>query len=172
MQAVISGLHLIGITFWVSSIFVNTVVLMPSMEAISPAERGKLMGAFLKRFTPLDLAAIILVVITGLISTNSIIGFSGLVSFQTAYGNILLAKIIVVTVMILNGAYLGFVLGPRIAAFAPPPGAPEPAGSGGGDPAPGPPPELLRLQRRMATLSWVQVGLAVVVLLLVVLLTT
>ncbi|MFQ6136148.1 MAG: hypothetical protein ACE5PM_03105 [Candidatus Hydrothermarchaeales archaeon] len=45
-----------------------------------------------------------------------------MVSFNTKYGNILLAKIILVIVMILNGAYLGFVLGPRIASFAPPSG--------------------------------------------------
>lgn len=46
-----------------------------------------------------------------------IIGFSTLVSFNTRYGNISLAKIILVVVMILNGAYLGFIVGPRIASF-------------------------------------------------------
>lgn len=171
MQAVVFWLHLIGVSFWVGGIFVNTLVLMPSLEAISPAERGKLMGAFLKRFAPLSWGAIILTVITGLIATNNIIGFSTLFSFSIAYANILLAKIVLVTVMILNGAYLGFVVGPRIASFAPPPGAPEPAGSGGGGPAPGPPPELLKLQRRMTILSRLQVVLAVVVLFLVGLLT-
>ncbi|MFQ5814507.1 MAG: CopD family protein [Anaerolineae bacterium] len=170
MQAVISWLHLIGITFWVGGIFVNTLVLMPSMQAISPAERGKLMGAFVKRFTPLGWGAIALVVVTGVISTNNVTGFSALVSFDTRYANVLLAKIILVVVMILNGAYLGFVVGPRIASFAPPPGGSPPEPAGGGDSAPGPPPELLRLQGRMTVLSWVQVGLGLVILFLVALL--
>ncbi|MFQ5917684.1 MAG: CopD family protein [Candidatus Binatia bacterium] len=170
MKALLLWLHLIGVTFWVGGILVSMLVLMPSLKAISPAERGKMMGAFVKRFAPLAWGAIALIVVTGLILTNRIIGFSTLVSFNTRFGNILLAKIILVTVMILNGAYLGFVLGPKIASFAPPPGAPEPAGSGKEDRPAGPPPELLRVQRRMTTLMWVQVGLAVAVFLLIALL--
>jgi putative copper resistance protein D len=116
MQAVISWIHLISITFWVGGIFVNTVVLLPSLQAISPPERGKMMGAFVKRFSPLAWGAIILVVITWIISTNSVLGFSSLFSFDTRYGNILLMKIGVVLVMILNGAYMSFVVGPKIAS--------------------------------------------------------
>ena len=167
MQAVLHWLHLIGITFWVGGIFINTLVLMPSLGAISPPERGKLLGAYLKRFVPLTWGAIVLVVVTGLFRTGKVIGYSTLFSFNTRYGNILLAKIIVVAVMIVNGVYLGFVLGPKIASFVPPPGAPQPAGPGQGDRPPGPPPELLRLQKRMTIVSWVQVVLALVVLFLI-----
>lgn len=78
-----------------------------------------MMEAFLKRFAPLAWGATALVGVTGLILANSLIGFSALFSFSTRYGNILLTKIILVAVMILNGAYLGFVVGPRIASFAP-----------------------------------------------------
>ena len=124
-----------------------------------------MMGAFLKRFAPLAWGAFALLGITGLILTNSLIGFSTLLSFDTRYGNILLTKIIVVAVMTLNGVYLSFVLGRKIASFASPPGAPQPAGSGEGGRPPGPPPELLKLQGRMTTMSWVQVVLALVVLL-------
>lgn len=164
MRAVLIFLHLIGVTFWAGGLFVNMLVLMPSLQAISPAERGKMMGAFLKRFAPLSWGAVALLGVSGLILTNSTIGFSALVSFNTRYGNILLTKIILVAVMILNGAYLGFVVGPRVASFAPPPGAPQPAGSGEGERPPGPPSELLKLRGRMTTLSWVQVVLALAVL--------
>ena len=165
MQAVLRWLHLIGFTFWAGGTFVNILVLMPSMEVLSPPERGKMMGAFLKRFAPLAWGALAVVGVTGLILTNSLIGFSTLLSFDTRYGNILLTKIIVVAVMTLNGVYLSFVLGRKIASFASPPGAPQPAGSGEGGRPPGPPPELLKLQGRMTTMSWVQVVLALVVLL-------
>ena len=53
MRAVLRWLHLIGVTFWAGGMFINILVLMPSMEVLSPPERGKMMGAFLKRFAPL-----------------------------------------------------------------------------------------------------------------------
>ncbi|MFQ6032599.1 MAG: CopD family protein [Candidatus Zixiibacteriota bacterium] len=166
MRAVVVWLHLVGMTLWLGGIFVNTLALEPSLKAISPAERGKLMGAFIKRFVPLAWGAIALVVVTGFVLTNGISGFSALVGSRTRYGNILLVKHILIAVMILNGAYLGLVLGRRIASFAPPPGASEPTSSGKEDRPPGPPPQLLRLQKRMTTLSWVEVGLALAVLFL------
>ena len=165
MRVVLRWLHLIGVTFWAGGVLVNTIVLMPSLGAISPPERGRMMAAFLKRFAPLAWGALTVVGVTGLILTNSLIGFSTLLSFDTRYGNILLAKIIVVAAMTLNGVYLSFVLGPKIASFASPPGAGQPTGSGEGARPAGPPPELLKLQGRMSTLSWVQVVLALVVLL-------
>lgn len=164
MRTVLLWLHFVALTFWAGGLFVNTIVLLPSLSAIGPAERGKLLGAYLKRFAPLAWGALAVVAITGLILTNNAIGFSTLLSFNTRYGNLLLAKIVVVAVMSLNGAYLGFVVGPKIASFAPPPGGPPPAGSGEGGPPPGPPPKLLELQKRMTALSWVQVVLALVVL--------
>lgn len=166
MQAIMYWLHLIGITFWVGGIFVNTLVLMPSIGAISPGERGKLMGAFVKRFGPMAWGAIGLIVVTGLILTSSRPGFSTLFSFNTSYGNILLTKIILVVVMILNGAYLGFVVGPKIASFGPPTGDPPPTGPGEGAGPPGPPPALIKLQGQMNILNWVQVVLGLVVLFL------
>ncbi len=157
MKAIVLWLHLLGITFWAGGILVNTIVLMPSLQAVVPGERGKLMGAFLKRFAPLSWGAIIVVAVTGLAIA---------LSSEIDYGGVLPAKIALVALMILNGAYLGFVVGPKLASFAPLPKAPGPAGGGEEEPPPGPPPELVKLQARMKGLSWVQVGLAVVVLFL------
>ncbi len=164
-MAVVSWLHLIGITFWVGGIFVSTMVLMPSLKAISPAEGGKLMEAFSKRFGILTWLAVALVVITGIILTNDIIGFSLLVSSNTRYANLLLTKIILAIVMILNGTYMSFVLGRKMASFSSAPPASKPADSGGKSQPSGPPPELLRLQGRMAIIGWVQVVLALAILL-------
>ncbi len=170
MRTFLDLLHLIGITFWVGGVFVNTLVLMPSLSVISPGERGKLLGVYLKRFGLLTWGAIALVGVTGLLSTNNNIGFSALFSFDSRYGNILLAKILITVLMIANGAYIGAVLGPKMSSFGPPPASSiQPAG-GDADRPPGPPPELLALQRRMTLLSWVQVIFSIGVLLLVALL--
>lgn len=165
MRVLVTWLHLIGITFWIGGIFVNTLVLEPSLKAISPAERGKMMGAFIKRFAPLAWGAVALVVITGFILTNGIGGFSALITTGTLYGNLMLVKHILAAVMIANGAYLSLVLGRKMASFAPPPASGGHAGSGKESQPSGPPPELLRLQRQMTALSRVQVGLGLGILL-------
>jgi uncharacterized membrane protein len=167
VTTVLDLLHLLGITFWVGGVFVNSLVLMPSLGVINPAERGKLLGAYLKRFVILTWGAVAIASVTGLLSTNSRIGFSALFSFETRYGNILLAKIVVTLLMILNGAYLGGVLGPRISSFGPPPTPSAQAPPSNADRPPGPPPELIKLQSRMNLLSLAQAVLAVGVLLLV-----
>lgn len=167
MNVLLYWLHLIGIVFWAGGIFLHVLVVMPSLQVLSPPDRGKLMGAYVERFTPLTWGAVILTGVTGLLLTNRLPGFSALVSFSTSYGNILLAKIILVAAMILNGIYVGTILVPKIASFGPPPGAARPPRPQRGKPPPGPPPELVKLQKRMSTLGWVQVGLALVVLLLV-----
>ena len=165
MYAALIFLHVLGVTFWVGGIFVYAWALMPSLTAIAPAERGKLMGAYLKRFAVLTWVAIAFVVITGIILTGGGIGFSALFSFSSRYANVLLVKIILVLLLLINGGYIGLVLGPRIASFTPSPGAPRPAGPDVGGPPPGPPPALLKLQKRMNAQLWASVGLAMATLL-------
>ena len=67
--------------------------------------------------------------------------------------------------MILNGTYMSFVLGRKMASFSSGPPASKPADSGGKSQPPGPPPELLKIQGRMGIIGWVQVVLALAILL-------
>jgi len=166
MNPVLLFLHIVGVVFFAGGAFINTLVLTPSVKAISPPERGKLMGAFMRRFAPLAWGALAIVGITGLILTSRMIGFSALFSFGTSYSNTLLAKIVLVAVMIGNGAYLSLVLGPKTSPPGPPAGGPKPAGASEGGAPLGPPPEVLQAQSRLGTLSWVQVVLAVIVIFL------
>ncbi len=163
MKTVLLWLHLIGVTFWVGGTFVNALALLPSLQVIRPAERGRLMGTFMPRFARLTWVAIALIGVTGLILTSRMIPVSALLS--TRYGNILVAKMVLMTVMAFNGGYVAF-LGSRVASLAAPPGAAEPAGAGEGQRTAGPPPELVGVQGRMNILSWVQVVLALALLLL------
>lgn len=167
MRTIIDLLHLLGITFWVGGVFVNTLALMPSLGVINPTERGKLLGVYLKRFALLTWVAVAVAGVTGLLLTNSTIGIPALFSFESRYSNILLAKILIVILMIVNGLYLGAVLGPKMSSFGPPPESSQQSTGGDAHRPPRPPPELLKLQRRMGLLSWAQVLFSVVVLLLV-----
>lgn len=170
MNTVLALLHMVGIAFWVGGILVYALVLVPSLTVLVPAERGKLLEAYSKRFGLLTWVAVVLVVITGSLRTDRVIGFTNLLKFSTSYGNILLVKIILAAVLAFNGAYLGLKLAPKMASFGPPSGGPKSSGPDAGGPPPGPPPGLLALQKRMSAHLWGSVGLSVVILLLTALL--
>jgi len=160
MNSVLIFLHVLGIAFWVGGILVYVLVLSPSLTKISPTERQKLATAFQKRFGLFTWIAIVVVFVTGTILSHDAAATVEGSFFASAYGKTLMAKVIVAFVMVLNGAYLGLVLGHRMGQFAAPAGAPV-----AGAPS-GPPPGLMRLQKRMAAFGWVQVALAVAVLVL------
>ena len=160
MNSVLVFLHVLGIAFWVGGILVYLFVLTPSLISIGPQERRKLLGAFQKRFGLLTWVAIIVVFGTGTIMSHDAAATVEGDFFGSAYGRTLMAKVIVAFMLVLNGAYLGLVLGRRMARFGPPTGA------GRGDAPAGPPPALIRLQKRMAIFGWIQVALALIVLVL------
>jgi uncharacterized membrane protein len=63
MKVLIYWLHLIGIVAWGGGIILHVLVVMPSLHALSPPDRGKLMGTYGLRFTVLSWGAVILVVV-------------------------------------------------------------------------------------------------------------
>jgi uncharacterized membrane protein len=117
------------------------------------------MGAFLGRFAKLTWGSVILVCLTGLLMVAQSIGFVRLFSFDSSYSNILLAKIVLVAILIFNGSYMSFNLGPKMA----PKGPPAPPGPDASPPT-GPSPELLKLQKQFTTLGWIQIALLLVIL--------
>jgi putative copper export protein len=160
MNSVLIFLHVLGIAFWVGGILVYVLVLSPALTKISPTERQKLATAFQKRFGLLTWVAIAVVFVTGTILSHDAAAAVEGSFFASAYGKTLIAKVIVAFVMVLNGAYLGLVLARRMRRAA------APQGTATGGALAGPPPALIRLQKRMATFGWVQVALAVAVLVL------
>lgn len=159
MGGIISWLHLLGIVTWVGGIFVSVLAMNPALGVVSPPERGKFMGAFMRRWMPLVWGAAALTVITGILSARSGIGIAAIFSFSSRYTNLLLLKIILVTVMIIVGAIISFVLGPRLTSMA---GAGPP---GGGPPAAGPPPEIAQIQNQLNLLTYTNFVLGMLVLL-------
>jgi len=151
--AVLFWLHLMGITIWVGASLLMPLLILPTVQAIDPPARPKFMQALSARQVPLVSAAILVVVVTGILQTNEIYGLRYLLGI-----NILVIKIVVALSMIANGLYLGLTLARRSVKLAPTPGQP-------------PSPAFLKTQRLLVTHSWVQVGLSVIVLLLVGLLT-
>ncbi|MFQ5886604.1 MAG: CopD family protein [Anaerolineae bacterium] len=158
MGGILHWLHLLGIVAWVGGLFFQVLVMNPALGVVSPPERGKFMGAFMRRWMPLVWGAVALVGITGILEARSGIGLAALFSSSSRYANLLLLKIALVTVMIILGAIASFVLIPRlmsIAATGPPTGGP-PAG---------PPPEVAKIQNQISLLAYTNFVLGILVLL-------
>lgn len=152
--ATLFWLHLIGMVFWVGASFIGPVVLLPSLRVLEPEGRSRFMGEYSRRLAPITGIAILIVVITGVLQTGTLYGGLSAMIFH----RVLSAKIGIAVLMIANGVYIGYGLGPRIARLAPSPGTP-------------PPLEFLKAQRSLIRHSWIQAAMGVVILFVVGLLT-
>jgi len=103
-------LHLTAAAFWLGGVAYLALVLVPL------ALRHRLIGALgaaVERFSPLAVAAVAMVGLTGLMqSANFLSGYEDLTG--TAYGQALLAKSGGFVVLIMLGAFHQFVIGPRL----------------------------------------------------------
>ena len=141
-------LHLLATVVWIGGLIYINLVLMPSLTAIDPPQRGKLSGAVAKRFTILAWCAVIILLITGYLKTPSGMLFN--ISNTSAVA--LTIKHILVLVMIAIGLLVTFVTAPKMKSLAPEPGEP-------------PPPEFLKAQKQLSTLALTNMILGILVLL-------
>ncbi|MEE8408815.1 MAG: CopD family protein [Myxococcota bacterium] len=114
--------HLLAVVFWIGGAMFNVFVMMPATAALEPAAKGALMRGVLKRFMPAAWGAIIVVVVTGFLLAGERLGSHGAL-FDTENHPVLVAKVSVVTVMIIIGLIISFVLGPKAAKAGPSPEA-------------------------------------------------
>jgi len=147
---VVDFLHLLVTAVWIGGMLFMKLVLMPGMQAIEPAQRGRLMGAIAKRFTIVAWSCIVVLLVTGILKTQS--GY--LLSTESRYGQLLLAKHLMFAGMIVIGLVITFAVAPRLKALAPAPGSPPPAA-------------LVSAEKRLELLSAVNTVLGLAVLLVV-----
>ncbi|MGQ9632179.1 MAG: CopD family protein [bacterium] len=157
---IIAWLHLLATVIWIGGMAFYVLVLIPSLAAIDPPQRGRLLGVLIKRYAPIAWGSVILLIVTGVLITVNRAALDAL-SRTAPYRIVLAIKHVIVLAMVAIGAITSFVIGPKL--MAPPP-KPEEASSG--PPPAGPPPEVMKLQRRSATLGNINLALGVIVLLL------
>lgn len=143
-------IHLIGVSIWVGASLLMPLVIMPAMQAVDAPARMQAMAAISQKLTPVITISILLVFASGIWQT--VIRYGGFGVYMAP--NPLSIKVFIALLMAANGFYLGMVLTKKVAELAPAPGTP-------------PSPEFLRKQRSLVMHSWIQAGMAVVVLLLV-----
>ena len=158
-HAILSFLHLLATASWIGGMIFYVLVLTPSLGAIDPPQRGKLLGALIKRYASFAWGAVIVLIITGILKTTAL--GVGQFLFTTTYGIFLGIKHIIILVMIVIGAIVSFGIGPKLMALSK-----KPPDTSSGAPPAGPPPEVVKLQRMAGNLGYVNLVLGVAVLLL------
>lgn len=101
---VLGGVHVLTVVVLVGGGFFANRVLQPSLEALSPPERGKLMQGVSQRFTAMLWMGIVLIAASGLLRADYIGVLTMDVLFGTTYGLVLVAKMAIFSVMILLAA--------------------------------------------------------------------
>lgn len=117
---IVRFLHQVATVVWLGGAAYATFVLVPALSALEPPDRGKLMGATVKRFVPMAWAAIIVLVGTGLVLMNAANETTPNL-MESEIGSLLVGKIVVVGIMIMIAMLITFVVGPKAAKAGPSP---------------------------------------------------
>jgi len=133
---------------WVGGLIYTNFILMPSMQAVEPPQRNKLMGAIAKRFTVLSWSCVIILLVTGYIMLPE----GMLFNFSISYGVWLNIKILLVLLMIIIGLYITLGVAPKIETLAPKPDEQ-------------PSPDFLKVQKKLPVLAIVNMILGILVVL-------
>jgi putative copper resistance protein D len=104
-------LHLLAAAIWIGALVALTVTVVRASAPMDPA----LATDDLRAFSALGTAAVVVIVVTGLINTAVLVGADGITRMPThPYGQILLAKIVLFTAMLGLAAAHRFILVPRL----------------------------------------------------------
>ena len=150
-------LHMLATVIWIGGMIIFPFVLVPAARQVlgeGPA-MGKLMGAAAKRFAPLAILSMVVLLVTGMVMMMASSGYSGMGDIQGRWATVMLLKHVLVLVMMAIGIYMGAVIMKKMQKLA-----------GTGEGPPSDPQALAKLQALQMKLAKINLVLALVVLLL------
>jgi uncharacterized membrane protein len=109
-------IHILSAIVWVGGMLFLALVVVPVARRLPPAERAPLLDSLGRRFRAVGWTAIGLLLATGLLNA----GYRGVTweaffsgrLFASSFGQVLLLKVLLVSLMIVVSAVHDFVLGP------------------------------------------------------------
>lgn len=112
-------IHVLSAIVWLGGMFFISLVLVPSLRKLEPPiKRTEVLSATARRFSLVSWAAILVLLITGVINSANRGVTVHLISsgtfFSYPFGIILTVKVFLVLVMILISAIHDFILGPKL----------------------------------------------------------
>jgi len=104
-QAIITWIHLIAAAIWVGGSLFIGIVFSPLLKTMTSSveERMQIMIRVGKRFNKIAVPSLIILMVTGLYTSNALIGNPDLL-VSTSYGKFLIIKIILVIALIITYA--------------------------------------------------------------------
>jgi copper transport protein len=109
--------HVLSMSAWVGGLVVLLVALPIAVRALSRSDRTRLRAAVVRRFSRLAMIAVALLLLSGIVQSIVLVNaFDAFV--ETAYGRLVLAKIVLFLGLISLGAYNQRRLLPRLEAVA------------------------------------------------------
>ena len=117
LLVVVDTLHVLAVSAWLGGLAMLLFALPIAVRALDRGERLPLVAAATGRFSRLALSAVALLLLSGIVQSIALVGaFDALV--ETAYGRLVLAKIVLFLGLISFGAYNQRRLLPRLRVVA------------------------------------------------------
>lgn len=107
-------LHLFAAALWIGGVLYITVAYLPVLTAMPVEKRVGSLVSVLSHYAPLAIAGIVLMVITGPFEATTRMD-SGTQLLTTAYGRVLIVKVLLVVALLVISIYQLFVLRPALA---------------------------------------------------------
>ena len=109
---VIDALHTGATAVWLGGLLGLATLVSPAVARLAEADRVRLAAAVVVRFSALALAAVGVLVVTGVYRALAEVELGGI--FDTAYGRVLVVKLAIFAVLLVGGAYNRMVVHPRL----------------------------------------------------------
>jgi len=149
-------LHLLATVAWIGGLVTLALVVQPVLNrtVLEAKERARLLEALLKRFQPIANLSLAVLILTGMVQTFTNRFYKGFLQFDNPWAQAILFKHIAVLGMIVVAGFITFAVQPALKRNA------LLIANGLADE-----PQLAPLQQQQARLTWINVGLSVLVLL-------
>jgi copper transport protein len=117
LLVVVDTLHVLSVSAWLGGLVMLLIAVPLAVRALARRERLPLMAAAVGRFSRLAMVAVALLLLSGIVQSIALVGaFDAFV--DTAYGRLVLAKIVLFLGLISLGAYNQRSLLPRLRTVA------------------------------------------------------
>jgi copper transport protein len=119
--------HVLAMSAWIGGLVMALLVVPAATRRLVPADRSRLLAALLLRFSPLALACVVALAVTG--STMALLEMGGVSPLlHTAFGRAVLIKIVLLLALVVLGAVNRLRVVPALARLASEGAAPGAAG--------------------------------------------
>jgi uncharacterized membrane protein len=147
--------HLVATVVWVGGLLMLGLLVWPeARKALSDSPAlATLLARLRKRFTPLTNLSLAVLIVTGLVQMTADPNYDGLLKFSNEWTRVILLKHIAIGGMFVSGLLLQYSVVPALER------ASLLAERGKGDPE-----ASARLRRREVRLTWLNIGLGILVL--------